>query len=125
MAKIIVKKSHLIAMGLYSKFLNNEQVVFSEEEVQNFANAYIKDKRRPVTDLMRNEYAYDFNSPAVYTSKDIIAFNPNNKTYFLKSGKVSDVIDAYMNDLSIQAINYLEMLGKDRKYASKENQPEA
>ena len=39
---VTVDRRHLIAMGLYSKYLNNQPVSFSEDELANFIKAYEK-----------------------------------------------------------------------------------
>ena len=119
MAVITVNKYHLIAMGLYSKHLNNEPNNFSEDECKTFASAYIKDSRRPVTDYMNNIYKYDFDTNVSFAESDIIRYNAQTKSYSLKTNNPLDLLTDYMRDLSGPVISYLEILGKEKLYKVK------
>ncbi len=121
MAIINVNKYHLISMGLYSKLSNGESNSFSDQEVINFARAYATDARRPQTDFMNNIYKFDF-SDVTFSYNDLIFYDARTKAYYSKTNNPIDLLK-YTNDITGQALHYLETLGKEKKYKTPEYQP--
>lgn len=128
MAVITANKYHLISIGLYAKHLNNEPVVFSEEECKRFAEACLNDKTKPTTDFMDNKYVYDFSNVA-FGPNDLIAYNPATKTYYSKTKEIVDILNRYFSHdqrghvMTHQLCQYIEKLGKDLFSRNSNNQP--